>query len=140
MDLYLPIANLSVNALVIILLGGGVGLLTGMFGLGGGFLTTPLLIFYGIPPTVAAASASTQLIGASVSGVVTQLRRRGVDLKMGWVLVVGGIVGSLVGDVLFRMLQAAGQIDTVINVIYVVLLFSIGGLMAKSSWKSQTTN
>ena len=90
MDLYLPIANLSVNALVIIGLGGLVGLLSGMFGVGGGFLTTPLLIFYGIPPTVAAASAASQVTGASVSGVVTHMARKTVDFRMGGVLIAGG--------------------------------------------------
>ena len=133
MDLYLPIANLSVNALVIVLLGGGVGILSGMFGVGGGFLTTPLLIVYGIPPTVAAASAASQVTGSSVSGVVTQFRRGGVDLKMGGVLVGGGVVGSLLGAWIFRLLQAAGQLDTVIAVIYVLLLGSIGGMMARES-------
>src|SRR3546814_6432844 len=98
MYLYLPVANLSVNALVIILLGGGVGFLSGMFGVGGGFLTTPLLMFYGIPPTVAAASAATQVTGASVSGTMAYLERDGVDLHMGTVLVAGGLVGSLIGD------------------------------------------
>jgi hypothetical protein len=132
-DLYLPIANLSVNALVIVLLGGGVGILSGMFGVGGGFLTTPLLIVYGIPPTVAAASAASQVTGSSVSGVVTQFRRGGVDLKMGGVLVGGGVVGSLLGAWIFRLLQAAGQLDTVIAVIYVLLLGSIGGMMARES-------
>ncbi|WP_155645844.1 sulfite exporter TauE/SafE family protein, partial [Erythrobacter donghaensis] len=97
MDVYLPIANLSVNALVIIGLGGLVGILSGMFGVGGGFLTTPLLIFYGIPPTVAAASASTQVTGSSVSGVIAHSRRNGVDYQMGGVLVVGGIFGTLAG-------------------------------------------
>lgn len=133
MDLYLPIANLSVNALVIILLGGGVGLLSGMFGVGGGFLTTPLLIVYGIPPTVAAASAASQVTGASVSGVFAHVRRGGVDVKMGGVLVAGGLVGTLAGAWLFRQLQALGQIDTVIGVVYVVMLGSIGGLMARES-------
>ena len=133
MDLYLPIANLSVNALVIVLLGAGVGLLSGMFGVGGGFLTTPLLIVYGIPPTVAAASAATQVTGASVSGVLTHFRRGGVDVKMGGVLVAGGIVGSIAGAGLFRLLQAAGQLDTVIAVIYVLLLGSIGSMMARES-------
>ena len=132
-DLYLPIANLSVNALVIILLGGGVGILSGMFGVGGGFLTTPLLIVYGIPPTVAAASAASQVTGSSVSGVVTQFRRGGVDVKMGLVMVGGGVLGSLVGAWLFSLLQAAGQLDTVIAVIYVLLLGSIGGMMARES-------
>ncbi|MGJ3647586.1 sulfite exporter TauE/SafE family protein [Sphingomonas sp. GlSt437] len=134
MDIYLPIANLSVNALVIVLLGGGVGLLSGMFGVGGGFLTTPLLIVYGIPPTVAAASAASQVTGASVSGVFAHLQRKGVDLKMGGVLVAGGIVGSLVGAWLFKLLQALGQIDTVIAVIYVLLLGFIGTTMGRESW------
>jgi uncharacterized protein len=133
MDIYLPIANLSVNALVIILLGGAVGMLSGMFGVGGGFLTTPLLIFYGIPPTVAAASASTQVTGASVSGVFAHMKRDGVDFQMGAVLVVGGILGTLAGAVLFEILERVGQIDTVINILYVLMLGSIGGLMAKES-------
>ncbi|PTS90725.1 permease [Sphingomonas sp. HMWF008] len=133
MDIYLPIANLSVNALVIVLLGGGVGLLSGMFGVGGGFLTTPLLIVYGIPPTVAAASAASQVTGASVSGVFAHVRRKGVDFKMGGVLVAGGLVGSVFGGWVFRLLQASGQIDTVIAVVYVLLLGSIGWMMAHES-------
>jgi uncharacterized membrane protein YfcA len=134
MDVYLPIANLSVNAIVIVLLGGGVGLLSGMFGIGGGFLTTPLLIIYGIPPTVAAASSASQVTGASVSGVFAHLRRGGVDFKMGGVLVAGGMIGSIVGGFIFRLLQASGQIDTVIAVIYVLMLGSIGSMMARESW------
>lgn len=134
MDVYLPIANLSVNALVIVLLGGGVGLLSGMFGVGGGFLTTPLLIVYGIPPTVAAASAASQVTGASVSGVFAHFRRDGVDTKMGGVLVAGGLMGSIVGGWIFRLLQMSGQIDTVIAIVYVVMLTWIGGLMARESW------
>jgi uncharacterized protein len=134
MDLYLPIANLSVNALVIILLGGAVGLLSGMFGVGGGFLTTPLLIFYGIPPTVAAASAASQVTGASVSGALAHFQRDGVDTRMGAVLVAGGIAGSIAGAGLFRLLQDAGQIDTVISILYVGLLGSIGSLMARDAW------
>jgi uncharacterized membrane protein YfcA len=133
-DLYLPIANLSVNAIVIVLLGGGVGMLSGMFGVGGGFLTTPLLIVYGIPPTVAAASSASQVTGASISGVFAHVRRGGVDFKMGGVLVAGGVVGSLAGAWIFRLLQASGQIDIVIAVVYVLMLGSIGGLMAKESW------
>ena len=136
MDIYLPIANLSVNALVIILLGGAVGMLSGMFGVGGGFLTTPLLIFYGIPPTVAAASASTQVTGASVSGVFAHLRRDGVDFQMGGVLVVGGIFGTLAGALIFELLEQVGQIDTVISILYVLMLGSIGSLMAKESLSS----
>ena len=136
MDIYLPIANLSVNAFVIILLGGVVGMLSGMFGVGGGFLTTPLLIFYGIPPTVAAASASTQVTGSSVSGVFAHLKRGGVDFQMGGVLVVGGLFGTLAGAGLFALLERLGQIDTVISILYVVMLGSVGGLMAKESWMS----
>ncbi len=136
MDIYLPIANLSVNALVIVLLGGGVGLLSGMFGVGGGFLTTPLLIFYGIPPTVAAASATTQVTGASVSGALAHFRRGGVDVPMGIVLVVGGVFGAVTGAGLFRLLQSVGQIDTVINILYVALLFGVGLPMAREAWAS----
>lgn len=133
MDIYLPIANLPVNAFIIVALGGLVGLLSGMFGVGGGFLTTPLLIFYGIPPTVAAASAATQVTGASVSGVVTHLQRKTVDLEMGAVMVVGGIIGALLGAFIFAILQRLGQIDTVIAMLYVVMLGSIGLLMARES-------
>ena len=133
MDVYLPIANLSVNGLVIVALGALTGLLSGMFGVGGGFLTTPLMIFYGIPPTVAAASAASQVTGASVSGAFAHARRNGIDYQMGAVLVAGGVLGTGIGAVLFRVLQALGQIDTVINVLYVVMLGGIGGLMAHES-------
>ncbi|GAB5348143.1 sulfite exporter TauE/SafE family protein [Alteriqipengyuania sp. 357] len=133
MDVYLPIANLSVNGLVIVALGALTGILSGLFGVGGGFLTTPLLIFYGIPPTVAAASAATQVTGASVSGVLAQNRRGGVDYRMGGVLVVGGILGALIGAGLFSFFQAIGQIDVVINILYVFMLGSIGALMMKEA-------
>jgi len=133
MDLYLPIAGLSVNALVIIGLGGLVGLLTGMVGVGGGFLTTPILIFYGIPPAIAVASATTQITGTSISGVLAHRRRRGVDVHMGAVIITGGVLGSILGGFVFRVLQNLGQIDTVISILYVVLLSSIGLLMAKES-------
>lgn len=133
MDVYLPIANLSVNGLFIVLLGGLTGILSGMFGVGGGFLTTPLLIFYGIPPTVAAASAATQVTGASVSGVIGHSKRGGVDYRMGSVMVGGGVVGALIGALLFRALQALGQIDVVISVLYVVMLGTIGWLMMREA-------
>ncbi len=133
MDVYLPIANLSVNGLYIVLLGGLTGILSGLFGVGGGFLTTPLLIFYGIPPTVAAASAATQVTGASVSGVLAHSKRAGVDYRMGLVMVGGGVVGALIGALLFRALQALGQIDVVINVLYVLLLGGIGSLMMREA-------
>jgi uncharacterized membrane protein YfcA len=129
MDIYLPIAGQSVNALFIVLLGLVVGLLSGMFGVGGGFLTTPLLIFYGIPPSVAVASAATQITGASVAGVSVHLRRGGADLRMAGVMTVGGFIGSGFGALIFRMLQDSGQIDLVIGLLYVILLGWIGGLM-----------
>ncbi|MBX3560660.1 MAG: sulfite exporter TauE/SafE family protein [Sphingomonas sp.] len=133
MDIYLPIAGLSVNALVIIGLGGLVGLLTGMVGVGGGFLTTPILIFYGIPPAVAVASATTQITGTSISGVLAHRRRRGVDVQMGAVIIAGGVLGSLAGGFVFRLLQQGGQIDTVISILYVLLLGSIGLMMAREA-------
>ena len=135
-DLYLPVANMSVNVLVIVLLGGMVGILSGMFGVGGGFLTTPLLIFYGIPPTVAAASAASQVTGASVSGMIAQWQRGGVDTRMGAVLVAGGVVGSALGAVLFEWLQRLGQIDAVILLLYLVMLGSIGTVMLRESLSS----
>lgn len=133
MDVYLPIANLSVNGLVIVALGALTGILSGMFGVGGGFLATPLLIFYGVPPTVSAASAASQVTGASVSGVFAHTRRGGVDFQMGGVLVAGGILGTAFGAILFRLLQDLGQIDTVINILYVLLLGWIGTIMARES-------
>lgn len=133
MDVYLPIANLSVNGLVIVLLGMITGVLSGLFGVGGGFLTTPLMIFYGIPPTVAAASASTQVTGASVSGVFAHRRSGGVDYRMGGVMVAGGVFGAGIGAILFRWFQAIGQIDIVINVLYVLMLGTIGSLMLREA-------
>jgi uncharacterized membrane protein YfcA len=133
MDVYLPIANLAVNGLVIVLLGAGTGILSGIFGVGGGFLTTPLLIFYGVPPTVAAASAASQVTGASVSGVFAHTRRGGVDYQLGAVAVAGGVIGAAIGALLFRLLESLGQIDTVINILYVLLLGTIGALMARES-------
>ncbi len=127
---------MSVNALVIVMLGAGVGFLSGMLGVGGGFLTTPLLIFYGVPPAVAVASSATQITGASVSGVLAHARRRGVDFKMGAVMVAGGLVGSVAGSFLFELLQSVGQIDTVISIVYVIMLLSIGGLMLRDSLRA----
>ena len=129
MDIYLPIAGMSVNALLIIALGALVGLLSGMFGVGGGFLTTPLLIFYGIPPTVAVASATTQITGASVSGAYAHWKRGGVDFRMGGVMIAGGLLGALAGAGIFRLLENSGQIDLLIGFLYVILLGSIGGML-----------
>src|SRR4051794_41932494 len=107
MDIYLPIAGQSVNALFIVILGFLVGLLSGMFGVGGGFLTTPLLIFYGIPPTVAVASATTQITGASVSGAMVHMRRGGGAFKMGGGMIAGGLLGSFVGAGLVPLLASS---------------------------------
>src|SRR3954454_4306624 len=133
MDIYLPIAGQSVNALLMVGLGFLVGVLSGVFGVGGGFLTPPVLISYVIPPPVAVASAATQITGASVSGVMVHMRRGGVDLKMGGVMIVGGLFGSGAGAVLFRLLQSSGQIDIVIGLLYVIILTWIGGLMFKDA-------
>ena len=133
MDIYIPIAGQSVNALLMVALGFVVGVLSGMFGVGGGFLTTPLLIFYGIPPTVAVASATTQITGASVSGVMVHARRGGVDMKMAAVMIVGGLFGSIIGAIVFRLLQTTGQIDLVIGSLYVLILGTIGVIMLKDA-------
>ena len=129
MHIYLPIAELSINVFVLFGLGFGVGLLSGMFGVGGGFLLTPLLIFIGVPPPVAVGTAANQIVASSVSGMVAQLRRGNVDIKMGLVLMAGGFVGSWIGIWLFGLLKGLGQIDLVIQLSYVVFLGSVGGLM-----------
>ncbi|MBS3960504.1 MAG: sulfite exporter TauE/SafE family protein [Sandarakinorhabdus sp.] len=133
MDLYLPIAEMSVNAFVIVALGGLVGFLSGMFGVGGGFLTTPLLIFYGIPPAIAVASSASQVTGSSVSGAFSYFRRGAVDLKMGAVLVAGGMMGSVIGSFLFRWLKSLGHIDVMVGIVYVLFLGAVGALMLRES-------
>ena len=133
MQIYLPIAEMSVNALILLGLGGGVGFLSGMFGVGGGFLMTPLLIFNGIPPAVAVATEANQVVAASVSGALAHWRRRNVDVKMGVVLLAGGFVGSSLGVWLFTILRDIGQIDFVISISYVLFLGIIGGLMVIES-------
>jgi uncharacterized membrane protein YfcA len=122
-----------VPAPIIIALGAIVGFLTGLVGVGGGFLTTPILIFYGIPPSVAVASATTQITGTSISGVLAHRRRKGVDYRMGAVIIAGGVIGAIIGGFLFSLLQSLGQIDTVVLILYVILLGSIGILMARES-------
>jgi uncharacterized membrane protein YfcA len=129
MDVYLPIAEITQNVLVLLGLGLAVGLLTGMFGVGGGFLLTPVLILIGIPQPVAVASSANQLVGASVAGVITHSRRGNVDFQMGGVLIVGGFFGSLAGVELFGLLRRFGQIDLAISLGYVVLLGTLGSLM-----------
>ena len=129
MNIYLPIAEVSVDAFVLIGLGAGVGFLSGIFGVGGGFLMTPLLIFIGIPPAVAVATEANQIVASSFSGVLTHLRRKTVDMKMGLVLLAGGLIGSAIGVQLFALLRALGQVDLLVALCYVVFLGAVGTLM-----------
>ena len=129
MQIYLPIAEVSANALTLLGIGTGVGMLSGMFGVGGGFLITPLLFFIGIPPAVAVATGVNQVVASSVSGVLAHFKRKTVDLKMGTVLLVGGLMGSGFGIWLFRVLSNMGQIDLAVQLAYVVFLGIIGLLM-----------
>lgn len=136
MDIYLPIAELSVDVFVLLGLGGVVGFLSGIFGVGGGFLLTPLLIFIGIPPSIAVASSANQLVGASVSGVIAHWRRRNVDFHMGAVLLIGGFLGSAFGVWLFALLRRVGQVELVVTVSYVVLLGVLGAIMLVESTRA----
>lgn len=129
MQIYLPIAELSINVFLLLGMGGMVGFLTGMFGVGGGFLITPLLIFSGIPPVVAVATEANQIVGASLSGALAHWRRGGVDFRMGAVLMAGGAVGSVLGVWIFNLLRGMGQIDLLISLLYVLFLGVVGGLM-----------
>ena len=143
MEIYLPIAEQSMNVFVLFALGGAAGLLAGMFGVGGGFLATPLLIFVGIPPAVAVASQANQVVANSVSSLQVQWRRGNVDLRMGLILLLGGMIGSSAGVSVFTWLKAIGQIDFVIAVLYVILLTSIGTLMlfeSASTWFKRRRN
>ena len=133
MQVYLPIAEMSVDALLLLGIGFGVGWLSGLFGVGGGFLLTPLLILIGIPSSVAVGSGANQTLGASVSGLIAQWRRGNVDFRMGAVLIVGGFFGSLVGVQLFAWLRRAGQVDLAVAIFYVVVLGSVGALMVRES-------
>ncbi len=136
MQVYLPIAEMSVNILVLLALGGGVGFISGLFGIGGGFLMTPILIFLGVPPAVAVGTQANQLVGASLSGVLSHWQRGGVDTRMGGVMLGGGIVGSALGVWIFGILQRLGQIDAAISILYVLVLGSVGGLMLVESIKA----
>ncbi|MBK0399318.1 sulfite exporter TauE/SafE family protein [Limibaculum sp. M0105] len=137
MNIYLPIAEVSVNVFVLLGLGGGVGVLSGLFGVGGGFLITPLLIFVGIPPAVAVATGTNQVAAASFSGVLTHWRRRTVDLKMGLVLLGGGLVGSAIGVQLFAWLRRLGQVEIFVSLCYVVFLGVVGALMLAESVRAR---
>ena len=133
MEIYLPIAEISVNWAMVLSMGAAVGFLSGMFGIGGGFLMTPLLVFYGVPPAIAVATQAPHITASSVSGALSQWRRGGMDIKMGAVMLAGGLAGSLLGVEIFALLQRLGQIELVVTAGYVVLLGSIGGLMLNES-------
>ncbi|MFF2320483.1 sulfite exporter TauE/SafE family protein [Agrobacterium sp. NPDC058088] len=133
MTVYLPIAELSVNIFIILGMGAAVGFLSGMFGVGGGFLITPLLIFYNIPPVVAVATGANQVVASSVSGSITHFRRGTLDVKLGSVLLVGGLMGATVGVWIFSFLRSIGQLDLIVSLLYVILLGTVGGLMLKES-------
>lgn len=136
MDIYLPIAELPVNLLLVLGLGGVVGFLSGVFGVGGGFLMTPLLILMGIPAAVAVATQAAQILASSVSAVLAHLRRRSVDTKMGWFLVAGGLLGSALGVALFSWLSRRGQVDLFVAVAYVLFLGSVASMMLAESLRA----
>ncbi len=136
MQIYLPIAEVSVNAFLLLGLGGIVGILSGMFGVGGGFLMTPLLFFIGIPPAVAVATEANQIVASSFSGVLAHFKRKTVDFKMGTVLLIGGLIGSALGIVIFNYLRSLGQVDLLVRLCYVVFLGIIGSLMFVESLRA----
>ncbi len=136
MQIYLPIAEIPVDPFVVVMMGGAVGFLSGMFGVGGGFLMTPLLIFYGIPPAVAVGTEASQIVASSVSGVLAHLRRKTVDFLMGGFLVLGGGAGAFVGILIFRYLRETGQVEILISLSYVGFLGIIGALMLVESLRA----
>lgn len=133
MGIYLPIAELSVNLFVLLAMGAAVGFLSGMFGVGGGFLITPLLIFYNIPPAIAVATGANQVIASSFSGALSHMKKGTIDFKLGTVLLGGGVVGSTVGIWVFTLLRSLGQLDLFVSLLYVALLGTVGGLMLVES-------
>ncbi|EJF78750.1 hypothetical protein MCQ_01129 [Candidatus Bartonella washoeensis Sb944nv] len=134
MSIYLPIAEMSLNMLILIGMGVVAGFFSGLFGIGGGFLITPLLIFYNIPPAIAVGTGANQMIASSVTGAITHFRRRTLDIKLGLLLVIGGGIGSLIGIQIFSVLKKLGQLDLMISLLYVLLLGSVGTLMIIESW------
>jgi uncharacterized membrane protein YfcA len=136
LQVYLPVAEISVNLLVMLGLGAAVGFLSGMFGVGGGFLLTPLLMFSGIPPAIAVATGANQIVASSVSGALVQWRRGNIDFHMAWVLIVGGVAGAVVGVLLVGLLNRLGHADVFISLIYVIFLGIIGSLMLAESLRA----
>ncbi|HWY62348.1 MAG TPA: sulfite exporter TauE/SafE family protein [Rhizomicrobium sp.] len=139
MEIYLPIAEMSVHWMVILGMGFGVGFLSGLFGVGGGFLLTPLLVFYGIPSTVAVATTLSHITASSISGALAQWRKRAIDFTMAGVMLGGGFFGTVFGVWLFALMRRAGQMDLVVSLSYVLLLGAVGGLMLNESWVSLRT-
>src|SRR5579863_7401229 len=133
MEIYLPVAEMSVNWLVIVALGMGVGFLSGLFGVGGGFLMTPLLVFTGIPSTVAVATTLSHVTASSISGALAQWRKRAVDFGMAGVMAIGGLAGTVFGVWLFALMRRQGQMDLIVGLSYVVMLGSIGVIMLRES-------
>ena len=133
MAIYLPIAEMAVNVFVLLAMGAAVGFLSGMFGVGGGFLITPLLIFYNIPPSIAVATGANQVIAALFSGALAHIKRKTLDFKLGTVLLLGGMVGSTLGAYVYALLRRLGQLDLFISIFYVVFLSAVGGLMLVES-------
>ena len=133
MEIYLPVAQMSVSWVLLLGLGMGIGTLSGMLGVGGGFLLTPLLIFSGIPSSIAVATTASHITASSMSGAIAQWRKRAIDLKMAAVMTLGGIVGTIAGVWLFGVLRRAGQMDVVVSISYVLLLGTIGALMLPES-------
>jgi uncharacterized membrane protein YfcA len=131
--IYLPIAEMSVNMVVLLAMGAAVGFLSGMFGVGGGFLITPLLIFYNIPPAIAVATGANQVVASSISGALSHLKRGTIDFKLGTVLLAGGVVGSTIGVYVFSLLRSIGQLDLFVSLLYVALLGTVGGMMLVES-------
>ena len=129
MTFYLPIAEIEINLLIILFFGFVVGFMSGLFGVGGGFLMTPLLIFMGIPPSTAVGTESVQILGSSVSGALAHSRKKNIDYEIGIFLLIGGIFGSTFGVILFNFLKQSGNIDLIINILYVIFLSVIGILM-----------
>mgnify|MGYP001484510372 CR=1 FL=1 len=136
MSIYLPIAEMNINIVLIVLIGMGVGCLSGLFGVGGGFLMTPLLIFLGIPPAVAVGTEAPHVLASSVSGFIAHWRRKNVDIKMGIILLIGGIIGSTAGVNLFKILRGYGQIDIIIQLLFLIFLGIIGFSMLFESAKT----
>src|SRR5580658_8556439 len=134
MEIYLPIAEMSVHWMIVLGMGFSVGFLSGLFGVGGGFLLTPLLVFYGIPSSVAVATTLSHITASSISGALAQWRKRAIDFTMAGVMLGGGFFGTVFGVWLFALMRRAGQMDLVVSLSYAVLLTVVGGIMLNESW------